>query len=96
MYNGNNTLDKLDEDHTIEYLIHFTLHAGYTIGVGVIRVVVHLLAQNPRELVVHRVSKGGESCTTIRLDKLSMDVFQKRERNPSCDMEDGKVIAKRI
>ena len=64
------------------YLVDFTSHAVYAVCVGVVGIVVHLVAQNPRELVVHRVSESVESGTAVRLDKSSVDVRKERERNP--------------
>ena len=63
------------------YLVDLTPHAVYPVCAGVIGVVVHLLGQNPGELVVHGVRERGECRPAVRLDEPPVDVLQEREGN---------------
>jgi hypothetical protein len=63
------------------YLVDLTLHAVYPVRASVVGVVVHLLGQNPGELVVHGVRERGERRAPVRLDEPPVDVLQERERN---------------
>jgi hypothetical protein len=67
----------------IKYLIDFPSRASYAVSVGVVGIVVHLLAQNPGEVVVHRIGERREGGTPIRLDKSAVDISKERERDPS-------------
>jgi hypothetical protein len=64
----------------MQYLVDFTPHAIDPIGIGVVRVVVHSLAQHPRELVVHRVRESGERGAAVRLHEPPVDVIEERVR----------------
>jgi len=63
------------------YLVDLTPHAIYPVRAGVVGVVVHLLRQNPGELVVHGVRERGERRAPVRLDEPPVDVLQEREGN---------------
>jgi hypothetical protein len=67
------------------YLTDFSSHSIYPVGTRVIWIVIHLLAEDPRELIVHRISKSGQRSAAIRLDKPSMDVLKERKRDTSCN-----------
>jgi hypothetical protein len=65
------------------YLIDLAPHAVDVVRVGVVGVVVHPLAQNPGEVVVHGVSERGERGAAVRLDEPPVDVREERERDPA-------------
>lgn len=84
---------KKTENKGVHYLIDFTSHAIYSIGIRVIWIVVHLLAQDPWEFIVHCISKSCQRSTAICLDKSAMNIFQKCKGNPSCGRRGETLIS---
>lgn len=66
------------------YLAHFTFEAIDPIGIRIIGVVFHLLAQNPRKLIVHAVCLSRMNSAAIGPDESLMNVFEESERHSPC------------
>jgi hypothetical protein len=66
-------------NHNSTDLTDFTPHTIYSVCVWVIRIVIHLLTQDPRELIIHAISKGCQCSTAICLHEPSMDILKERK-----------------
>ena len=78
-------------------LTHLASQPINPISIWIAGVVLHLLAQNPRELVVHGVSLGRMNGAAVSPGESLMNILQKRERNSPAGgfigrAEDGEAV----
>ena len=68
------------EEHNY-YLRHFTFKPINPISIRITREILHLLIQNPRKLIIHRISFRSQNRTSITPYKPLMNLFKKSKRN---------------
>lgn len=80
-------------DVKLNYLSHFTFETVQSVSIWISRIIIHLLAKNPREFIVHGIGRSRNNCARICLHKSIMNIFKKRKWKPSCNDLKDKIYS---
>jgi hypothetical protein len=75
---------KNQSDEACTCLTDFSTERVERVGTGVTGEELHLLMEDPGELIVHGVSQGGTRDPPVVLDESHLDVLQIEKGDPSC------------